>query len=87
MSDEVENLYLRGLRQIMGELASIKRDVSDVKVRLSSIERGLGEVQVSLGAMNGRIDGVDMRIERLEKQAGLVGGFNESPDPFKGPDA
>ena len=86
MSDNVENLYLRGLRQIMGELTIIRRDVADIKIRMSSVERGLGEVQVQLGTMNNRIDHVENRLERLEKRVGLVDEtFMEDLEPFEGP--
>ena len=85
MTADIENIYLRGLREIMGELGYIRRDMTDVKARLSSIERGMGEVQMQLGIMNGRMDSIDSRVERLEKQAGLVGGLREPTEPFIGP--
>jgi len=88
MSENVENLYLRGLRQIMGELTIIRRDVSDIKLRMSSVERGLGEVQIQLGTMNNRIDHVEIRLERLEKRAGLIDEtFMEDAEKFEGPGA
>ncbi len=87
MSDNVENIYLRGLRDIMGELGILRRDMGDVKMRLSSIERGLGEVQTQLGVMNGRMDHMDSRLEKLEKNVGLSDTFlGEDMDPFRGPE-
>ena len=87
MTDNIENIYLRGLREIMGELGYIRRDMTDVKARLSSLERGMGEIQTQLGIMNGRMDSIDSRVERLEKQAGLVGGLREPAEPFTGPES
>ena len=45
MTCAVENIYLRGLREIMGELGYIRRDLEDIKASLSGIEAGMGKIK------------------------------------------
>ena len=68
MSDNVEDLTHAYLRRIDTKLDRLMDDMADVKIRLTSVEEGQA-------GLNRRLDRVDARLQRLERQADLVPGL------------
>ena len=70
MAEDVKDLVLEHLKAIRADVADIKRDVKDLKVRMTSVERQLGSNGASetehYAAVMGRMDGFDDRLSRVE---------------------
>ena len=76
MTGESENNVLDYLREqfrrVHEKLDRIVDDVTNLKVRMSSLESETGHVRIGLAEVNGRLDRVDTRLGRLERQADIV---------------
>jgi archaellum component FlaC len=72
MTDEPENLTLRFLRRIDENLDRLTDDMRDLKVRMTAVERQLGDIHVAIAGVNGRIDKMEVRLERIERRLDLV---------------
>ena len=79
MTDSVENLILEHLRVIRGDVANIKADVGEMKLRLTSVEerlnlveKGVANVHGDLAIIQVRIDRVGERVERIEQRLDLT---------------
>ena len=64
MSDAPENIVLTILRRIDAKLDRLTDDVQDLKHRMTPVERQLGEVRVDLARVSGRLDRLEVRIDR-----------------------
>jgi len=53
------------LKRIQNDVAVIKEDLHNVKVRLSSVETGIGQ-------LNARMDTFDQRLGRIERRLDLT---------------
>ena len=76
MTAENESLILEILKRIQADVAGIKQEMSDLKMRVNILE---GHVQGLLAAQhltNDRLDRMDQRIGRIETRLDLV----ELPD-------
>jgi predicted nucleic acid-binding Zn-ribbon protein len=71
---EIESLVLPILKAMQTDIAAIKRDVSDIKMRLAAIETHMAALNLSDTRQSARLDELDARIQRLERQANLVPG-------------
>jgi predicted nucleic acid-binding Zn-ribbon protein len=72
MTEETENLVLELLRKTRASQERMEQDVADLKVRMSTVENMLGQQQIQLAALNGRMDRLDERLGRIERQLDLV---------------
>lgn len=71
MTENIENLIIEHLRAIRADIAIIKQDVHDIKLRLSSLEGHQAALHQDTYAHSMRIDTLDSRIGRLETRLEL----------------
>ena len=71
MTEQVENLILEYLRGIRGDIASMKNDLHDLRMRVASLEVLVANVVSDVLRLNGRMDEMDRRIERIEQRLEL----------------
>ena len=79
MADNINNLIVEHLRAIRTEIALVKDDTSEIKMRLTSIderltlaEKGIANIHGDLAIVQVRIDKQSDRIERIEKRLELT---------------
>lgn len=79
MTESAENLVLEHLRAIRTELAQVKDDTSEIKMRLTSIderltlaEKGIANVHGDFAIIQIRMDKQGDRLERIEKRLELT---------------
>lgn len=79
MTEATENLVLEHLRHIRGDIGVLRVEVREVRDRLATVEsqliglrRDLTETMASVALLNGRIDRLADRMERVEQRLGLV---------------
>lgn len=78
MTESVENLVFEHLHAIRTELAQVKDDTSEIKMRLTSIderltlaEKGIANVHGDFAIIQIRMDKQGDRLERIEKRLEL----------------
>lgn len=71
MAQDTENLLLEHLKALRTDVAVIRRDVLESKVRLASLEGHVALVHEDMAGMNLRMDGFSERLERLERRLEL----------------
>ena len=72
MTAETESLILEILKRMQADMAGIKQELSDLKMRVNILE---GHIQGLLAAQhltNDRLDRMDQRIARIETRLDLV---------------
>ena len=79
MTDQIDNMILEHLKAIRSELAEIKADTSDIKLRLHSVDTSVIELRrndVHLFEDDARqqvsLDKLLERIQRIEKRLELT---------------
>lgn len=79
MPETVENLVLEHLRAIRAEIAQVKDDTSEIKMRLTSMderltlaEKGIANVHGDFAIVQIRLDKQGDRLERIEKRLELT---------------
>ena len=72
MTGETENLVLEILKKIQSDLAYVRQDVGDLKLRNASIENHLASLHLDMVQLGARIDTLARRIERVETRLGLA---------------
>lgn len=79
MTENIENPIVEHLRAIRGDVANIKQDMSEVRVRLTSIderltlvEKGVANVHGDLALVQTRLDRQSDRIEWIENRLDLT---------------
>ena len=79
MTDQIDNIILEHLKAIRAELAEIKADTSDIKLRLRSVDTSVIELRrndVHLFEDDARqqvsLDKLLERIQRIEKRLELT---------------
>jgi hypothetical protein len=79
MTDQIDNIILEHLKAIRAELAEIKADTSDIKLRLHSVDTSVIELRrndVHLFEDDARqqvsLDKLLERIQRIEKRLDLT---------------
>ncbi|MBK1693685.1 hypothetical protein CKO09_02865 [Chromatium weissei] len=75
MTDNVENLVLELLRAMRGDIALVRDDIREIKMRMSSLEnvvssikRDVADLYGEVSAQNTRYDRLTDRIERIERR-------------------
>ena len=79
MSENIDNLLIEHLRAIRTEIAKVKDDTNEIKMRLTSIderltltEKGIANIHGDLSMLQIRMDKQADRIERIEKRLELT---------------
>ncbi len=65
-------LIYQVLQRIQSDVSYLKREMGEAKLRLGSVEDHMGSLVVSSVGINHRLDGHDVRLERIETRLGLV---------------
>ena len=72
MSEPVSNELIYAVMQKMqGDIADVKSDIGDLKLRMSAVEDHLATVIVSITGLNHRMDRFDERFGRVERRLDL----------------
>ena len=73
MSEPVSNdLIYSVLQKMQADLAEVKFDVRDLKVRMTMVEEHLGSTIIALSGVNSRLDRLTDRVERIETRLDLT---------------
>ncbi len=79
MPEDIDNLLIEHLRAIRTEIAKVKDDTNEIKMRLTSIderltltEKGIANIHGDLAMLQIRMDKQADRIERIEKRLELT---------------
>lgn len=79
MTEATDSLVLEHLRHIRASVDSLREDMREVKGRLTGVEAGLAAVRRDMGALaeadariQGQLDRLSDRAERIEKRLGLI---------------
>ena len=77
MSDEPENLILAYLRRIDEKIDRLSDDIGDLRQPVTSLDEQAARIRGDMVAMSSRIDGIRLRLDRIERRFDLVG--SETP--------
>lgn len=72
MTDQPDNLVLSLLRDMRAGQQRMEGKLDELVRRVSSVETNLAQVHVDLAAHAARMDRMDSRLDRIEKQLNLV---------------
>ncbi len=72
MTEETESLVLEILRKIQADIAALRFDMVDLKHRVTMIERNTADIASSFAGQSARIDRLDERLDRIERQLELT---------------
>lgn len=72
MTAETENMMLEILKRIQGDIAEMKQDVRDLKVRTGLLEGHVASLLAAQHHTNERLDRLSDRVERIERRLELV---------------
>ena len=72
MTEQTESLILEILKRMQGDMADIKADVSDIKLRVTATEEHLATMMMSIAGLNSRMDKLDGRVLRIERRLELT---------------
>ena len=72
MTENVTNdLIYSVLQKMQQDIADIKSDVHDLKVRATAVDEHLGGMFISLSGLNNRMDKFNERLARVERRLEL----------------
>jgi archaellum component FlaC len=60
------------LQKMQGDMAELKFDVRDMKVRMTMVEEHLGSSLIATSGVNSRLDRLNDRVERIENRLDLT---------------
>ncbi|AXJ96722.1 MULTISPECIES: hypothetical protein [unclassified Sphingomonas] len=73
MSEPVTNdLIYSVLQKLQTDVADMKFDVRDLKVRMTMVEEHLGSTIIAISGVNSRLDRLTDRVERIENRLDLT---------------
>lgn len=73
MAEPVSNeLIYSVLQKMQADMADMKFDVRDLKIRMTLVEEHLGNTVIAILGVNSRLDRLSDRVERLEVRLGLT---------------
>ena len=72
MTEQTESLILEILKRMQGDMADMKADVSDIKLRVTATEEHLATMMMSIAGLNSRLDKLDGRVLRIERRLELT---------------
>ena len=72
MSDQPDNLILALLRRMDAKIDRLTDDIREIKQRVTSLETSVALLHGDFAGQSGRIDRIEIRLERIEQRLGLV---------------
>jgi regulator of replication initiation timing len=72
--DQPENLVLVYLRRLDQKVDRVIEELTDLKHRMTSVARQLAAVRLDPSHVSGRLDRLEIRMDRLERRRDLVPG-------------
>ena len=73
MPEEVTNdLIYAVLQKMQADVAEIKFDLRDIKVRTTMLEEHLGGTLIAMSGVNSRLDRLNDRVDRIESRLELA---------------
>ncbi|MER2529181.1 MAG: hypothetical protein ABTR07_14755 [Candidatus Competibacter denitrificans] len=72
MTEPNFDLMFNVLKQIQGELATIKSDVMEMKVQQSLMGQQFGALTTAFYTSQSRLDKIDARLDRIERRLELT---------------
>ncbi len=72
MAEVTNDLIYSVLQTMQSDLAELKFDVRDLKVRMTLVEEHMGHSIIGVSGINARLDRLNDRVERIETRIGLV---------------
>ncbi|SOB87797.1 hypothetical protein SAMN06297144_2934 [Sphingomonas guangdongensis] len=73
MSEPVStDLIYAVLQKMQGDLAELKFDMRDLKIRVTAAEEHIGSLVIAVSGTNNRLDRLTDRIERIEARLDLT---------------
>jgi len=80
MTENIENLILEHLRALRAVMDRVGECLNDLKARVGQVEdhiagmrRDLSTLHADIAITHKRLDGLESRVERIEKRLELVG--------------
>ena len=72
MSEAVSNeLIYSVLQKMQADMADVKFDIRDLKARMTMVEEHLGQSILAISGVNGRLDRLADRFDRVERRLDL----------------
>ena len=72
MAEVTNELIYSVLQTMQTDLADLKFDVRDLKVRMTLVEEHMGHSIIGISGVNARLDRLNERMGRIETRVGLV---------------
>ena len=73
MSEAVSNeLIYAVLQKVQTDIAEIKGDILDLKIRTTAVDEHLSGLMISVSGLNHRMDRLDERLTRIERRLDLT---------------
>lgn len=72
MAEVTNELIYSVLQTMQADMAELKFDVRDLKVRMTLVEEHMGHSIIGVSGINARLDRLNDRVERIETRIGLV---------------
>ena len=72
MTDDRADLMLEILKRMQGDLASVRRDVTTLAVRVSALEDFTRGITTSIFGMQAEITAINHRLDRIERRLDLT---------------
>ncbi len=72
MSEVTPDLIYAVLQKMQADMAELKFDVRDLKVRMTMVEEHLGSSIIAISGVNSRLDRLNDRVERIENRLDLT---------------
>lgn len=76
MADVTNELIYSVLQTMQADIAELKFDMRDLKIRMTLVEEHMGHSIIGISGINARLDRLNDRVERIETRVGLVDGGN-----------
>jgi archaellum component FlaC len=72
VSEATPDLIYSVLQKVQADMADMKFDVRDLKVRMTMVEEHLGSSIIAISGVNARLDRLNDRVERIENRLDLT---------------
>ncbi|WP_084580729.1 hypothetical protein [Sphingomonas azotifigens] len=72
MTDDRADLMLEILKRMQGDLASVRRDMTSLAVRVSALEDFTRGITTSIFGMQAEITAINHRLDRIERRLDLT---------------
>jgi septal ring factor EnvC (AmiA/AmiB activator) len=69
---EAESLILELLRQIRGDIAEVRQDMSDLKLSVHVLEDQYASLAMSVSGLNHRLDRIQGDVTTIKRRLNLV---------------